>query len=123
MAEVFKYVDREQLRHSRIRCHSPASKKRRHAEDDSVEHRRLRIVDIDTGASTENPGSIAVADHDTPETDIASGSVRAETTEHRSSHQGSHGSSNRAVNAQVSHRNNAYTNTLDGQEQHCEGSQ
>jgi len=50
MAEVFKYVNREQLSYGRIRCCSQAPRKRRHAEDDSIEHRRLRPINIDVGA-------------------------------------------------------------------------
>ncbi len=123
MAEIFVYVNREQLSHGQIRCRSQAPRKRRHAEDDSIEHRRPRVINIDTGAPSHNPGSIAVAERETLETDIAPVPSRAEAIEHPLNRQDSTGSSNRLVTAQVSQWNKAYTATLGGQEQHRKGSQ
>jgi hypothetical protein len=81
MAEVFGYVNREQLRHSGIQYHAQASRKRRNAEDDRSEHHRLRVISIDTGAPSHNPGFVTVAERGTPGTDIAPVSDKAGTTE------------------------------------------
>ncbi len=123
MAEIFKYVDREQLSHGQIRCCSQAPRKRRHVEDNSIEHRRPRVISIDTGGPSHKPGSIAVAEREPLETDIAPVPSRAGAIEHRPHRQDSNRPSNRLGTTQVSHWNEAYAATLGGQEQHREGSQ
>lgn len=97
MVEIFKYVNREQLRYSRIRCYLLIFKKRRYVEDNSVEHRKLRIVDIDIEIFIKNFNFIAIIDYNTSKTNIASKLIKAKIIEHRSFYQDSHKSSNKAI--------------------------
>jgi len=102
MIEIFVYVNREQLSHDQIQCRSQALRKRRHVEDNSIEHRKSRVINIDIEASSHNPNFIAMIERETLKTNIALMPSRAKAIEHSLNRQDFIESSNKLITIQVS---------------------
>lgn len=116
ITKIFKYMNREQLSHGQIRCRSQAPRKRRHVEDNNIEYRKPRVINIDIEESSHNSNFIAMTERETLETNIAPMPSRAKAIEHRSHRQDFNEPSNRLETTQVSHWNEAYAITLNNQE-------